>query len=190
MVEFAQPMDHAAGHRRKARAPIEWVISREEAKLGHSLDYLRDIANASTSAFLKCSLLAPLVLRRPKITANVAATVRIAALQHEDCGTWLQIGVDQSLAQGADLGVVRATLARDVECLPPDLALVYRFVQAVVTSSKEANLLALRVEEMVGGTAALAEVALLIALARVFPTLKRALGHGVSCGDVPIVTAR
>ncbi len=167
---------------------LEWAIARQQRKLGESLNYLREIASMSLSAFFKFAMFVPMAEHRRVAGPDAYAVARLVAVRHEDCGPCLQTTVNLSLQDGADLGVVRAVLARDVEALPPDLACVYAFAHAVVTGSEEAGPLALRVERALGGRAALVDLALGIAGARVFPTVRRALGHAISCSRV-LVTA-
>ena len=61
---------------------------------------------------------------------------------------------------------------------------VVRYAESVVTSAEDPELReALRARY---GEAGLVELALGIAAARVFPTVKRALGHAQACSLVPL----
>ncbi|MEM7356879.1 MAG: hypothetical protein AAF657_39060 [Acidobacteriota bacterium] len=164
---------------------VERTIVRQERDFGQKMDYLRDIAGASLVGFAKYALFIPMSRHRTAVAADVAAVAWIVAMQHEDCGPCLQITVDHALAEGVDPQLVRATLAGDLNALATPLPEVYRYAEAVVTQDPKATALAERLEDLLGKKV-LVDLALGIASARVFPTLKRALGHARSCSLVQV----
>ena len=62
---------------------------------------------------------------------------------------------------------------------------MYRFAEAVVTGSGDAERYRERLRK-VFGEEAVVELALAIATARIFPTLKRGLGYAKSCSAVKV----
>ena len=164
---------------------VERTISRQEHDFGQKMDYLRDIAGASLSAFFKFGMFVPMSRHRSAASPETSAVALIAAMQHEDCGPCLQITVDHALAEGVDPKIVKAALAGDREALPSPLGEVYRFAEAVASGSPQATALSESLRERLGRTV-LVDLALGIASARVFPTLKRALGHAKSCSVVRV----
>ncbi len=174
------------------RAPwfLEPAIAKQERALGASMDFLREMVTLSLSASLKLGLILPMTEHRSVLSLDARAVARIVTVRQEDCGPCLQIAVNQSLYEGADLGVVRATLARDDEALPDDLATVYEFTEAVVTDGHVSPNLARRTELTVGGRKGIVDLAFAIAGSRIFSMIKKVMGYSMSCSMVEIETTR
>ena len=164
---------------------VERTIDRQERGFGQKMDYLRDIAGASLGAFLKYAMFIPMSRHRAAASAEVAAVAWIATMQQEDCGPCLQITVDHALAAGVEPRIVQAALGGELDALPDPLTEVYRFAAAVATQDPRAAAYSERIEELLGKKV-LVDLALGISSARVFPTLKRALGHARSCSSVQV----
>jgi alkylhydroperoxidase family enzyme len=160
-------------------------IETEERTLGMSLDYLRHILHNSRSAFLKFSLFLPLARHRRTLPAAPYHIARLVATQEADCGTCVQAEVNLARQAGVATAVLEAVIQQRVEELEPEFANIYRFTQAVVAATGEEEELRpwLRAQY---GEAGMVELALSIATARVYPTVKRALGYATSCDRVAI----
>ena len=159
---------------------IEHQIKRTEKQLGERLDYLRDIADTSVSALLKFGLIMPMANHRSAAPVDAYYVARLVTGQFEDCGTCVQIEVNLAQSEGVDIGVIRAVLAQDIEALPEPLAAVYSFTEAVLRQDPNVNRHVDRCVRLFGKKGTI-DVAFGIAAARIFPTVKRALGHAVSC---------
>ena len=81
--------------------------------------------------------------------------------------------------------VIRAILNDDTHAMPEDVLLAYRFANAVLRHDPDAD--ALR-EQVVAkwGKKGLISLGFALTMARFFPTLKYALGHGRSCVRVKV----
>jgi alkylhydroperoxidase family enzyme len=160
------------------------VVSAAEADLGVPLNYLRDIVDASLPAFVKFGLFMPLAQHRKRLPAAPYHLARIAVTRREDCGTCVQIEVNNALRAGVSTDAVRAVAEGRTAGLPAELADAVRFAETVAAAGDEG---ALR-ETLRGryGDDGLVELVLGIASARVFPTVKRALGYSKACALVPI----
>jgi hypothetical protein len=103
----------------------------------------------------------------------------------EDCGPCTQLGIDMAQQGGVDPAVLRAIVARDVAAMPEDVALSVRFAEAALARSPEAD--GLR-DEVVRrfGQRGLISLAFAMLAARMYPTLKYALGHGQACTRLTI----
>lgn len=159
------------------------AVDAAERDLGVPLDYLRAVADTSLAAFAKFGLFLPLAQHRRHLPAAPYHLARIAATQHEDCGTCVQIEVTNALRAGVPEALVRAAAeGRDDDL--GELSDVVRYARAVVTAADDPALReTLRARY---GEAGLVELALGIAAARVFPTTKRALGYAQACALTPI----
>lgn len=164
------------------------AVDAAERDLGVPLHYLHTIADTSLAAFVKFGLFTPLAQHRQHLPPAPYHLARIAATQHEDCGTCVQIEVTNALRAGVDEAMVRSVVEGHDEALPADLADVVRYARIVVAATEEPGLR----EAVHGryGDEGLVELALGIAAARVFPTTKRALGFAQACSVVPITYER
>ena len=168
---------------------LRWLIHRkldsEEQKLGASVDYLRKIADVSPAAFLRfCSIL-PFANSRKVLPKDAWFVAQIVALQHEDCGTCVQIGVNLARQGGVDPGLIRAVLNDNFDDMPPEMADVIRFTQSVVTADAGDDTLRETLRQRYGERG-LIELSYAIASSRIPPTVKRCLGYAKSCSLVPV----
>jgi hypothetical protein len=161
------------------------VIRTIERRTGTSADYLRDLASASAGAFRKFCFFLPLAGHRRAATAEQRWVAALTATKAEDCGTCVQAIVNQARAEGVGPAVLRAVLDEHSEELPGVLLDVHDFARSVITAAPDATERALALKQRLGA-AAQADIAVAIACARVFPALKRALGHAVSCSRVEV----
>ncbi len=160
------------------------ALDRIERDLGAPVDYLRHLADVSGAAFVKFGLFMPLAQHRRRLPPAPYHLARIAATRHEDCGTCVQIEVNQALKAGVDAALVRAAAEGRTDDVPEELADAVRFAEAVARA-EDAPELRERLRARYGEEA-FAELALGIAAARVFPATKRALGYAVACERVSL----
>jgi len=160
-------------------------IDRMEAQWGYDASYLRFVLGASPATFLKFGFVTQLVDRKAAPAAALAAAGIVGTLA-EDCGPCTQISVDMAAAAGVEPKVLRAILAGDEAAMGETAALGWRFAQASLARDMEAADL-LR-DEIVRrwGEAGLTAVAMAITTARMYPTLKYALGYGKACSKVTV----
>lgn len=166
------------------RKLLHRAIDRVETRLGVPLDESRFVLDRSLGSFLAFSTVQTWTDRREHLPATIYYVAKIAAYREEDCGTCLQIAVNLARKAGVAAEIVRAAAHGRVESLTPELQDVYRF------ASQQAN----RVDDVElreklrarYGDAALIELALGIAAARMFPTFKRTLGFAISCSKVDL----
>lgn len=160
-------------------------IASAEKQWGVPLDYCRFIVRVSLRAFFKFAKFLSVDEYRRVLPPGPCYVARIVALQHEDCGTCVQIAVSQGRKAGVPAEQLRAVLDGKLDDLPEELKDAYHFAEAVVTKSGEGDPLRERIRLRYGDEG-LIEMALAIASCRVFPTTKRALGYAVSCSAVAV----
>ena len=160
------------------------AISRQEKRLGASLEYLRSLADASTAAFVKMAAFAPLAGHRVETPLAVWHLARLAATRVQDCGTCLQIVVNQARADGVAASTLRAALDGDESRLDDAERLALRFGRAVA-GRDGAHQAGDDVEARFGETVRV-ELALAVATVQVFPALKRGLGQDLACALVEV----
>jgi alkylhydroperoxidase family enzyme len=163
---------------------IQWRISQSERELGVPLDYARYVARVSTSAAMRLARFSKILAagKGPWMAVHIASIVSAMA---DDCGSCVQIGVNLARNAGVPRDVLAAVVERSPERLSDELADVYRFATAVTENSPEQEEYREAVRNRYGDEG-LVEIAMAIALHRVFPTLKRGLGFAKSCSLVRV----
>lgn len=167
------------------RSLIERSIVQHEGMLGVPLDYLRSLADVSSGLFAKFTLAIPAATHRTHAPLNAWHVARIGATRVQDCGTCVQYVVNAAIQAGASLDVLRSAVADDVSALSDADALALRFGEAVAARSPEVESLRTRLVQTVGDEGAV-EIALAVAMAQLYPILKRGLGQTVACAQVTI----
>src|SRR5215467_3031176 len=81
---------------------------------------------------------------------------------------------------GVDPAILRAVVTRDLRGMPEDVALAVRFTETTLRHAPEADDLR---EEVIRrfGKRGLVSLAFAMTAARLYPTLKYAMGHGRAC---------
>jgi len=155
------------------------LISRFEHRFDYDAAYMHEIATASPLAFLRFWFAQGMGMQSAGLPATARFAARLAAARHEDCGTCAQLVIDMALAESIPAPELRAIVERDFGRMHPDAALATRYAEAVLLQTDcgefEADL------ERRFGDAGRVSLAYAIAWTRVYPTLKRALGHARSC---------
>jgi uncharacterized lipoprotein YbaY len=167
---------------------LKWLIRNRlaafENKFGYDVSYAREILATDTRAFFAFARTAGLKYRRdvPRDaywSANVVGTVA------EDCGPCTQLVVTMALADGADPKVLAAVLANDDAALPEDAKLAVQFARAALAHAPEADAVREQIRRA-WGPRAVVSIAFALAAARIYPTIKYALGYGVACQRVTV----
>ncbi|MGD9719969.1 MAG: hypothetical protein AB7O59_02000 [Pirellulales bacterium] len=167
------------------RALIENRISAAERRLGVPAEYMRHILHVSLRAFLKFTKIMPLAEYHRVLPADAFHVARLAATREEDCGSCLQIEINLAKRDKVKPQIIRACVNGKLEDIPEQLADVYRFAEAVVRRTGDDEMYRERIRELYGDEG-LVELAMAIAVCRVFPTTKRALGYAQSCSAVHV----
>ncbi len=167
------------------RRLIERKLTAVEKDLGVSVDYLRHILRVSLRSFFKFAKIMPLAEHRRALPPEPYFVARIVATRDADCGTCVQIEVNQARKAGVSTEILKAVLDRRPADLPGGPADAYRFAEAVVQATGDEEAYRDRLRRRYGEDG-LVELALALGVCRVFPITKRALGYARSCADVQI----
>jgi hypothetical protein len=167
------------------RAILSSVLTRFERTWNYDAGYLREVLDVSPSAFLKFMLVGSLGHGRRAPATAIAAAGIVGSLT-EDCGPCTQIGLDMAAKAGVSVEVLRAVLEGDEAAMGPDARLAYVFAMAVLDRDLErADFLRDDILRL-WGKGALVDLGLALTTARMYPTLKYALGHGRACSRVTV----
>jgi hypothetical protein len=167
------------------KALLSAQIDKAERLWGYDASYMRRVLAASPKTFLRFGFVSQLVDAKAAPTEVLAAAGLVGALA-EDCGPCTQIGVDMAAANGARPEVLRAVLAGDEAAMGEAAALAWRFARASLARDMAACD-PLR-DEIVRrwGEGGLVAISMALTTARMYPTLKYALGYGKACSKVTV----
>lgn len=161
------------------------AIETRERELGVSLAYQRDMAEAAPGSSARLAEIGRLVRQDQSVPPAVAAMATLGATLAEDCGECVQIAINIAVKAGIDRRQIKAALEHRLGELPPDLKLGFCFGRVV--SENDPMLLEKGAAiEARFGRKALVDLAMTVALARFYPTVKRALGYSRSCSATEI----
>lgn len=159
---------------------VRLVQRAAERRLRVSAEYLGHFGEATFSGFLKFLAFLPAAGHRRRAPRDLIHAARLVATRHEDCGPCVQIAVYAALDDGVEPGLLRAILEGEEERVPARVARVVRWTRGVVAADGSDAKPREELERELESTV-MSELALAIATARVFPTLKRGLGFARAC---------
>ena len=168
---------------------VRWAFRRAIAKFerdwNYDAGYLRDIVDASPKAAWLFSRATALGRFRRDLPVDAWCAAGITAVKHEDCGPCTQLAVTMAERAGVRPEVLRALLSGDAAALPPDVLLVWRFTRATLAHDVAADEYREAIVKR-WGRRALVSLAFAITAARIYPTVKYALGYGKACMRVVV----
>lgn len=146
----------------------------------YDVTYMHEIADVSPGAAWSLSKLPEFFKYRGSAAgAPVWTGALLASTLDGDCGPCAQLVVDMALTNGADAEALQAC----AEGRPKDagdMGLGFRFACAAIAGDPAADDLGREIESAFGKKAAVS-CAFAAASGRIYPVLKRGLGHGQAC---------
>jgi hypothetical protein len=168
---------------------VKWMlrkaIDKFEREWNYDASYMRELIEASPRAAWLFSRAAALGQFRRDIPIEAWYAAGITAVRHEDCGPCTQLGVTMAERAGVSAAVLRAVLADAPETMPPDVALAWKFTRATLAHDPAADQYRDAIVQR-WGKRALISLAFAITAARIYPTVKYALGHGKACTRIVV----
>ena len=168
---------------------LKWLFKKQidafDRDYGYDSSYVREIISADLDAAIKFSKVMGLTKYRKGVPADVCYAAGLVASMAEDCGPCTQLGVTMAEREGVAPEVIRAILTGNTQAMSEDVLVAYRFAHAVLAHNPEADLLR---EQIVAkwGKKGLISLAFALTMARFFPTLKYAMGHGQACSRITV----
>ncbi|HJZ72650.1 MAG TPA: hypothetical protein VKE51_12985 [Vicinamibacterales bacterium] len=168
---------------------VKWLMGKWirgfEREWDYDASYLRDVLEASPRAAWLFSRVAALGQFRRDLPIEAWCAAGITAVHHEDCGPCTQLAVTMAERAGVSPPVLRAVLAEDPDAMPPDVALAWKFTRATLAHDAAADDYRQAIIER-WGRRALVSLAFAITAARLYPTVKYALGYGKACTRIVV----
>ena len=167
------------------RSILRALTGRFERRYDYDASYMRELIDIDPAAFFAFSKVQGLSSYRKAPPEALVAAGLVGTLA-EDCGPCTQIGCDIATANGVRPEVLRGILAGDAALMGEKAWLAYRFAKASLARDMDACD-PLR-DEIVArwGDKALVAISLSLMAARMYPTLKYALGYGKACSKVVV----
>src|SRR4051812_1200560 len=168
---------------------IRWVLNKAidkfERQWHYDASYMREMIEASPRAAWLFARVTALGQFRRDLPIDAWCAAGITAVRHEDCGPCTQLAVTMAERAGISPAVLRAVLADDPGAMPRDVALVWSFTRATLARDVAADEYRVTIVNR-WGRRALVSLAFAITAARIYPTVKYALGHGKACMRVVV----
>jgi hypothetical protein len=171
---------------------FKWLMhrgmARFERRWNYDATYVHEMIEADPWAAWMLQRAASLGTYRKGVPADALAAAGLTAVKHEDCGPCTQLGVSMAEQAGIDPNVLRAVLTETPAMMNPDVALAWRFTRATLDRDPAAQRYR---DEIVQrwGTKAVMSLAFAIVTARLYPTVKYAMGHGQACTRIVVAGA-
>ncbi|HEY2433153.1 MAG TPA: hypothetical protein VGI12_10815 [Vicinamibacterales bacterium] len=168
---------------------IKWTlhsaIARFERAWGYDASYMHEMIDASPRAAWLFSRVAALGRFRRDVPIDAWCAAGLTAVRHEDCGPCTQLAVEMAERAGVSSAVLRAVLTDNAAAMPPDVALAWSFTRAALAHDPRADEYREAIVRL-WGRRALVSLAFAMTAARLYPTVKYALGHGHACMRVVV----
>lgn len=168
---------------------LKWLIKRRIAAFDRTYhydsSYARHILEIDTGAFLKFAKVMGIVQYRKGVPTAAWYAAKLAVTLAEDCGACTQLVVTMAERDGVAPGVLEAIVVGDERAMPEDAVLGMRFAKSVMSHDPVADDLRADIVRR-WGERALVSLAFAVTAARIFPTVKYALGHGQACRRITV----
>jgi hypothetical protein len=168
---------------------IRWFLRRQIARFeriwNYDAGYLHELIDIDPRALLTFGKVQALTKYRKDIPPAPYCAAGIVAVMAEDCGPCTQLGIEMAERAGVDPAILRAVVARDYQKMPYEVALAVRFAEATLHHAPQADDLR---DEVIRqwGKRGLLSLSFAMLSARMYPTLKYALGYGKACTRLTI----
>lgn len=173
--------------------PAEKIAASRQALQGfgqhydYDVTYLEELLDSSPGAFLAFEAAMPMGQYRSAVPLDLLFIAKIAAMRRQDCGPCTELGMKIAREAHVPEPVIRGAL-HGGQGLSPEQLDVYHYARGVAANDELDPALLPRLQER-WGREIVAELALAIVATRLYPTLKRALGHAMSCSLIPALAA-
>lgn len=164
---------------------IHGRIDALASELQYDASYLHALLDTDLGAFMRITKLQGISTYRQNVPLDVWHCVRLAGAMVSDCGPCAQLMVTMAERDGVDASTLRAVASSNDAALSPDVRLGVQFARASLAHDPAAD--ELREQVLVRwGQRGLVSLAFGLVAARVYPTLKYALGYGRACSKLQI----
>lgn len=168
---------------------LQWLAHRQLAAFERAYDYdasyIHDMMDISWPAARRFTPVMKMSSFRQDVPVAAWYAAKIIATMAEDCGPCAQLSVSMAEREGVGNEVLRGIISGDEAAMGDDVALVARFTRAVLAHDLAADGLREKIAAR-WGKHAVVTLAMAITSARLYPTMKYALGYGQACARLRV----
>jgi hypothetical protein len=167
------------------KALLHRAVRGFERQWHYDAAYIHDIINIDPRAAWMFQRATGLGRYRKDAPIEALAAAGITAVKDEDCGPCTQLAVAMAERAGVDPNTIRAVLTQEPAMMPPNVALAWRFTRATLDHDPLAD----EYRDEIGrlwGQRAVVSLAFAIVTARIYPSVKYAMGHGKACTRIVV----
>jgi hypothetical protein len=168
---------------------LKWLIKNRlksfQAHYDYDMSYALELTDHDPSAMLALAKVQKLTRYCKDVPKDVYWAAKVVATLSEDCGPCTQLVVKMALEQRVAADVLAAVIRGDDAALPEPVLVGVRFARASLAHDVAADDARDEIVKRWGGRA-LVSLAFALVTARIYPTLKYALGHGKTCTRVVV----
>ncbi|GAB4518481.1 MAG: hypothetical protein Kow00133_03600 [Amphiplicatus sp.] len=155
------------------------------ARYDYDASYMEHMLAVSPSAFAKFARLAALSKHRQAAPVEAAFAAKLVGAMTEDCGPCVQLVVRMAEEAGMASDQIEATLKRDTLAMSADVALAFRFADALARRHPSLDEARAAVRAA-WGDAGVIDLTVGMQAGRLYPMIKLGLGFARTCQRVSI----
>jgi len=149
------------------------------SQFDYDTGYLQELLSASPTAFQRFAAAQPMSQHHGVLSKEAHAIACTSVMLADDCGACAQLNLRMAVQVGVARDLLQ-TLLDQPSRLPQALRDIHDHARAVAAGTESAPDLVARLRTELGD-GGFAELAVVITGARIYPTLKRALGTSTHC---------
>jgi len=161
------------------------MLNGFSAHYNYDASYMKEMLHEAPAGFETFEAFLPMARFSKSAPLDVLFVAKIIVTKNEDCGSCLQLTIDMAVEAGVDKTVIEDVVFKEGKSLPSNLKLVYDFALAITQNRVVSDELYAQINEQYSKETMI-ELALAIASAKVFPTIKRTLNDAKSCSMITL----
>jgi hypothetical protein len=166
-----------------------WIARRmlraTSKRYNYDTSYLEMMLEVSPSAFFKFASLMKAAGHREVAPVDASFAAKLVGALAEDCGPCTQICVDMALEAGMPRDQIEAVLRRDSRAMSSETLLGFRFADALVHRSADADSCRNAVRAQ-WGEKGIIDLTMALQMGRMFPMMKAGLGYARECRRIAV----
>jgi hypothetical protein len=161
------------------------MINRFGAHYGYDVSYMRAMLDASPTGFFKFLAVTKLSRHAEAAPKEALFAARLVGVMTEDCGPCVQLVVDMAREAQVQDSDIDAVLRRDASAMSRDVAISFRFADAVARRSggdDEAR----ETVRAAWGEKGVLDLTFALQASRLYPMVKAGMGFANTCSRINV----
>ena len=151
----------------------------------YDTSYMKEMLKNAPEAYQTFEAFLPMANFVKEIPLDVLYVAKVTAMKNEDCAACLQLNVDMALEAGINKNIIKEIIYNDGRNLTSELKNIYDFSLIIVQNRNMDEALYDTIISKYSKSVII-ELALALASAKIFPTIKRTLNEAESCKLIEI----